>query len=163
MLGLVSKQWNGILLLFSTVTKENDFRLKKCRLLLTILKSWLTLVVIILYKWRYCWRIKSHRHSYISEEEYSGAFILVPSFNRQQNSSSMCKPGYGEAPGEKKENSGVIKTPPWNRTLATSKGLTRNTLNCEVARKHREINGRELDISQSASEGLFGLLIKTVD
>lgn len=37
--------------------------------------------------------------SHISEEEYSGALILVPSFSLQQNSSSIWTPGYGEAPG----------------------------------------------------------------
>lgn len=39
-----------------------------------------------------------NRDSYISEEEYSGALILVPSFSRQKNSSSIWTPGYGEAP-----------------------------------------------------------------
>ena len=29
----------------------------------------------------------------------SGALIRVPSFSRWQNSSLMCTPGYGEAPG----------------------------------------------------------------
>lgn len=37
-------------------------------------------------------------NSYISEEAYSGALILVPSLSLQQKSSSIWTPGYGEAP-----------------------------------------------------------------
>lgn len=38
--------------------------------------------------------------SYISGEAVSGALILTPSFSRLQKSSSICTPGYGEAPGK---------------------------------------------------------------
>lgn len=48
----------------------------------------------------FCSQFIVSRHSHISEEEYSGALILVPSFSLQQNSSSIWTPGYGDAPGE---------------------------------------------------------------
>lgn len=38
------------------------------------------------------------RNIYISGEAVSGALILTPSFNRLQKSSSICTPGYGDAP-----------------------------------------------------------------
>lgn len=59
----------------------------------------------VLLRWTACryskfvvfWnKVKGNAH--ISEEEYSGALILVPSFSLQQNSSSIWTPGYGEAP-----------------------------------------------------------------
>lgn len=39
------------------------------------------------------------RNIYISGDTVSGALILKPSFSRLQNSSSICTPGYGDAPG----------------------------------------------------------------
>lgn len=37
-------------------------------------------------------------YTYISGDAVSGALILTLSFNRLQNSSSICTPGYGDAP-----------------------------------------------------------------
>lgn len=38
------------------------------------------------------------RNIYISGDAVSGALILKPSFSRLQKSSSICTPGYGDAP-----------------------------------------------------------------
>lgn len=50
------------------------------------------------------------RDSHISEEEYSGALILVPSLSLQQNSSSIWTPGYGEAPGRGNRGKGSLQS-----------------------------------------------------
>lgn len=48
-------------------------------------------------------------YAYISGEAVSGALILTPSFNCLQNSSSICTPGYGDAPeGEEQEDEALI-------------------------------------------------------
>lgn len=50
------------------------------------------------------------RSSYTSGVEYSGDLIRVPSLSRRQKSSSICTPGYGEAPdGRNKE-----EAPEWH-------------------------------------------------
>lgn len=50
--------------------------------------------------------------SYTSGVEYSGDLIRVPSLSRRQKSSSICTPGYGEAPdGRNKEEAAEWHNP----------------------------------------------------
>ena len=78
---------------------------KKKMIVRAVMSSLSQLTVSVLLRWTACryskfvvfWnKVKGNAH--ISEEEYSGALILVPSFSLQQNSSSIWTPGYGEAP-----------------------------------------------------------------
>lgn len=47
-------------------------------------------------------------YTYISGEAVSGALILTPSFNRLQKSSSICTPGYGDAPEDVKQEDETV-------------------------------------------------------
>lgn len=68
---------------------------------------------------------ESHLVTYISGEAVSGALILTPSFKRLQNSSSICTPGYGEAPvGIYTEDEGLINMSGEGKTMCNVFGLT---------------------------------------